>query len=42
VQVQFAQTPDVTRIRQAMDAAGIKDASIQTIKSVDEPAATRC
>jgi preprotein translocase subunit SecF len=37
VQVQFAQTPDVTRIRQAMDAAGIKDASIQTIKSVDEP-----
>ena len=31
VQVQFEQTPDINRIRQAMAAAGIKDASIQTI-----------
>jgi preprotein translocase subunit SecF len=37
VQAQFAQAPDVNRIRQAMDASGIADASIQTIKSVDEP-----
>ena len=31
VQVQFAQTPDINKIRQAMAAAGIKDASIQNI-----------
>ena len=37
VQAQFTQAPDVNRIRQAMDASGIQDASIQTIKSVDEP-----
>jgi preprotein translocase subunit SecF len=37
VQVQFDQTPDTNRIRQAMDASGIKDATIQTIKSVDQP-----
>ncbi|MGD0831982.1 MAG: protein translocase subunit SecF [Terracidiphilus sp.] len=37
VQAQFTQAPDVNRIRQAMDASGIADASIQTIKSVDEP-----
>ncbi len=37
VQVRFTQTPDVNRIRQATEAAGIKGASIQTIKSVDEP-----
>jgi preprotein translocase subunit SecF len=37
VQVRFAQTPDVDRIRAAMKAAGIGgDVSIQTIKSVDE------
>ena len=30
VQVQFQQAPDTNRIRQAMDAAGIKDARIQT------------
>ncbi len=29
VQTQFQQTPDTNRIRQAMDAAGIKDARIQ-------------
>ncbi len=28
VEVQFQQTPDLTRIRQAIDAAGIKDADI--------------
>jgi preprotein translocase subunit SecF len=37
VQVQFAQPPDVNRIREAMKAAGIGDVSIQTIKSVDQP-----
>ncbi|HEY1210650.1 MAG TPA: protein translocase subunit SecF [Terracidiphilus sp.] len=36
VQVQFDQTPDTNRIRQAMAAASIKDASIQTIKAVDQ------
>jgi preprotein translocase subunit SecF len=30
VQVQFQQAPDTNRIRQAMDAAGIKDARIQS------------
>ena len=30
VQVQFQQTPDINRIRQAADAAGIKDAKIQS------------
>jgi preprotein translocase subunit SecF len=29
VQVQFAQMPDTNKIRQAMDAAGIRDAKIQ-------------
>jgi preprotein translocase subunit SecF len=29
VQVQFAQRPDINSIRQAIDAAGIKDATIQ-------------
>jgi preprotein translocase subunit SecF len=29
VQAQFIQTPDTNKIRQAMDAAGIKDATIQ-------------
>ncbi|HEX4283855.1 MAG TPA: protein translocase subunit SecF [Terracidiphilus sp.] len=36
VQAQFAQTPDVNKIRQAMDAAGVKDARIQNIKNVDQ------
>ena len=36
VQVRFANAPDSNRIRQATLAAGIKDASIQTIKAVDE------
>jgi preprotein translocase subunit SecF len=30
VQVQFQQPPDLTRIRGAIDAAGVKDASIQS------------
>jgi preprotein translocase subunit SecF len=30
VQVQFQQTPDANQIRQAIDAAGIKDAKIQS------------
>jgi preprotein translocase subunit SecF len=30
VEVQFQQTPDLTRIRQAVDAAGIKDAQISS------------
>jgi preprotein translocase subunit SecF len=37
VQVQFTQTPDANAIRRAMDAAGIKDATIQTIKAIDVP-----
>ena len=37
VQVRFGQTPDLNKIRSATAAAGIKDASIQTIKTVDEP-----
>jgi preprotein translocase subunit SecF len=36
VQVQFDKAPDADRIRQAMAAAGIKDASIQTITSIDQ------
>jgi preprotein translocase subunit SecF len=39
--VQFAQSPDTNRIRAAMTAAGIKDASIQTIKSVDQASANQ-
>jgi preprotein translocase subunit SecF len=37
VRVGFNQAPNLDRIRQATSAAGIKDASIQTIKAVDEP-----
>jgi preprotein translocase subunit SecF len=37
VQVRFDQTPDVDKIRQATSAAGIKDATIQLIKAVDQP-----
>ena len=37
VQVQFQQTPNADRIRQAVSTAGIKDASIQNIHNVDEP-----
>lgn len=40
VQVQFAQTPDVNKIRQAMDASGLKDARIQNIKNVDQASST--
>jgi preprotein translocase subunit SecF len=36
VQVQFAQSPELDRIRQAMDASGIKDSSIQPIRNVDQ------
>ena len=34
VQLQFARTPDMVRIRQATEAAGIKDARIQPIQDV--------
>jgi preprotein translocase subunit SecF len=37
VQAQFTRTPDINSIRRAMDAAGVKDATIQTIKAVDDP-----
>ena len=37
VQVQFAQTPELNKIRQAMDASGIRDSSIQPIRNVDQP-----
>ena len=37
VQVRFERTPDLNKVRGATAAAGIKDASIQTIKAVDEP-----
>jgi preprotein translocase subunit SecF len=36
VQVQFNQTPDINRIRKAMDASGIRDSSIQPIRNVDQ------
>jgi preprotein translocase subunit SecF len=36
VQVQFDKIPDTDRIRQAMAAAGIRDASIQTITAIDQ------
>lgn len=36
VQVQFTQPPDTGRIRQAMDAAGIRDARIQAIRDVEQ------
>jgi len=36
VQVRFSQTPSIDKIRQATDAAGIKDATIQSIHDVDQ------
>jgi preprotein translocase subunit SecF len=36
IQVQFAQAPDTNKIRQAMDAAGIRDARIQNIRNVEQ------
>src|SRR6266568_8699435 len=36
VQVQFTQFPDTNKIRQAIAAAGIKDASIQSIQDISE------
>jgi preprotein translocase subunit SecF len=36
VQVRFEQTPNLDKVRGATVAAGIRDASIQTIKAVDE------
>jgi preprotein translocase subunit SecF len=36
VQVRFEKSPDLDKVRGATVAAGIKDASIQTIKAVDE------
>jgi preprotein translocase subunit SecF len=40
VQVQFAQPPDINAIRQAMDAAGIKDASV--VQPTTSARSTRC
>jgi preprotein translocase subunit SecF len=40
VQVQFTNTPDVNKIRQAMDASGVKDARIQNIRNVDQAGGT--
>jgi preprotein translocase subunit SecF len=36
VQVQFTQAPELEKIRQAMDASGIRDSSIQPIRNVDQ------
>jgi preprotein translocase subunit SecF len=36
IQVQFAQQPDTNKIRQAMDAAGIRDSRIQNIRNVEQ------
>jgi preprotein translocase subunit SecF len=36
VQVQFSQAAELNRIRQAMDASGIRDSSIQPIRNVDQ------
>jgi preprotein translocase subunit SecF len=36
VQVKFEQTPDIDRIRRAISAAGIKDASVQPIQNFNE------
>ncbi len=36
VQVQFSQAPELNKIRQAMDASGIRDSSIQPIRNVDQ------
>lgn len=36
LQVQFQQDPDENQIRQAMDAAGIKDSRIQAIRNVNQ------
>ncbi len=38
VQVQFEQAPDTNRIREAMDASGIRDARIVPIKDVNQGA----
>ena len=36
VQLQFAQTPDTNKVREAMDAAGIRDSRIQNIRNVGQ------
>jgi preprotein translocase subunit SecF len=36
VQLQFSQAPELTQIRKAMDASGIRDSSIQPIRNVDQ------
>jgi preprotein translocase subunit SecF len=36
LRVQFKQTPDANQIREAMDAAGIRDARIQAIQGVNQ------
>ncbi len=38
LRVQFKQTPDANQIRQAMDAAGVRDARIQAIQNVNQGA----
>ena len=38
VLVKFEQTPDINRIRQAVAAAGVKDASVQPIQNFNEAA----
>jgi preprotein translocase subunit SecF len=37
VQVQFARNPELNQIRQAMDASGIRDSRIESIRNVDQP-----
>jgi preprotein translocase subunit SecF len=37
VLVEFQQSPDLNKIRSATSAAGIQDASIQTITAIDQP-----
>jgi preprotein translocase subunit SecF len=36
IQVQFAQSPDMNQIRQAMSASGIRDSNIQPIRNVGQ------
>jgi preprotein translocase subunit SecF len=36
LQVQFSQQPNIDKIRQAMDAAGIRDSRIQNIRNVNQ------
>ena len=40
LQVQFAQQPNIDKIRQAMDAAGIRDSRIVNIRNVNQASST--